>query len=560
MLFFYKHSWLYLILVSFPTIAQTPHISGNIFISVKDGTIKADLEVSQLPATTSYSIGLNSGLNVQYFTDSTGQETYWAEREYNPAKSSESFQYWFPEKDNKKFLPKRFKVSYVGAFPVYADSTIRSEWGDWKGNIAFNGKTVRAAEQSVWYPILYDIAQDKTYRNVSYDLIIHAPDAKAIYLNGSPPQYSQQVHFKSDKAYPLLLFAGDFDFKKQQYTYLINTTLTSKQGEVLDSWFSRITDYYQKNLQIPYGADITLLASTPVSKRNDWLFVTYPTVASVSPKNFLNKLVDDQTGTLSDSSRLSFIAHELGHYYFGTVISPNAALQWVFLEGFTEYLSLQAIRDLLGNRFYERQLKRYAAAAKKMQNFVPLKYVSVGSQTNEDYRYNYIPLLLTALEQQIGRQQLWHWLRSILGSPSIVTDYAFFKKSLLASGVDAAVVNTFESKYLGTASGLQQIIDLFRSTSTHYYFWGVSKEAVQKGSTIKPHAFYTPIKQIRLDDNELKKIAQQYKVFSMGRCRSTTEPCSSDFNVYESLEEARSAQTRWLKNLSADYRLEQVEF
>jgi len=27
--------------------------------------------------------------------------------------------------------------------------------GDWKGNIAFNGMSLRAAESAAWYPILY---------------------------------------------------------------------------------------------------------------------------------------------------------------------------------------------------------------------------------------------------------------------------------------------------------------------------------------------------------------------------------------------------------------------
>lgn len=145
-------------------------------------------------------------------------------------------------------MPQRFKVSYVGAFPVYTDSTRLSDWGDWKGNIAFNGKTLRAAEQTAWYPILYDIAQGKTYQNVTYDITIHAADAKAIYLNGCPPQYGQQARFKSDKPFPLLIFAGDFNFRKEQNTYLVNTNLTTKQAQVLDSWFFRIKDYYQKNL------------------------------------------------------------------------------------------------------------------------------------------------------------------------------------------------------------------------------------------------------------------------------------------------------------------------
>ncbi|WP_051350385.1 hypothetical protein [Dyadobacter alkalitolerans] len=254
------------------------------------------------------------------------------------------------------------------------------------------------------------------------------------------------------------------------------------------------------------------------------------------------------------------MAHELGHYYFGSVISPNSTLQWAFLEGITEYLSLQAIRDLVGKDYYDRQIKRYAGASKKMQDFVPLKNITIGSQINQDYRYNYVPLLLTALEQQIGKQQIWNWLSTVLRSQHPVTNYQFFKKSILDSGVDEQVFTSFEEKYLAPLSSLQDLLYLFRSTSTHYYYWGLSKESVKKGAPNKPHAFYTSIKSIPLDDSNLKKIAQQYKYFSIRQCRPTNETCSSDFNTYDNLEDARNAQAKWLKNLSGEYILKQVDF
>lgn len=99
-----------LLLISLAASAQNPHISGDIYLSVKKGTIQANLEVSRLPSTTNYSLGLNSGFNIQHFTDSTGKVTYEAEREYLPEKSSESFQYWFPAENKKTvFCPNALK-------------------------------------------------------------------------------------------------------------------------------------------------------------------------------------------------------------------------------------------------------------------------------------------------------------------------------------------------------------------------------------------------------------------------------------------------------------------
>lgn len=166
-------------LLSQCSYAQTPHVSGDVYISLKDGLIRADLMMSRLPKTTHYALQLNSGFNVQAFRDSADAFSYAAEKAYDGDQAYESFQYWFPSNDRRsRFLPRQFRIRYVGAFPVHGDSAKRSDWGDWKGNIAFNGKTLRAAEQAAWYPVLYDTLQDKVYHNVTFDLTIHCPDAK----------------------------------------------------------------------------------------------------------------------------------------------------------------------------------------------------------------------------------------------------------------------------------------------------------------------------------------------------------------------------------------------
>ncbi len=435
---------------------NAPHISGDIYVSISGGTIRADLTVSRLPRLNNYSIGLNAGLNIQDFRDSTGKSFYYQEREYRHDKSEESLQYWFPDNNKKgRFMPRQFKITYMGLFPVHTDSSRLSDWGDWKGNIAFNGKTIRAAEQTAWYPVIYDISEDKVYQNVTFDVTVHAPGARAIYMNGCPPQYGAKIQFKSDNAFPMMLFAGDFDFKKYRNTNLVNTTLSDLQANVLDSCFTKIRSFYEKNLQIPYGADITLLASTPVSKRNDWLFVTYPTIASISPKNWLNSLVDKNTGLLTKPEHMSFMAHELAHYYFGSVVSPNSTLRWVFLEGFAEYLSLQATRELLGDGVYNFKLSGYKSSFNGADSLLPLSEVKISSDVSELYRYSYVPLLLTALERQIGKAQMWKWFNKILTSPNPETDYAFLKQSLLDSGVASKAVEEFEKRYLTKTDSLK---------------------------------------------------------------------------------------------------------
>lgn len=442
--------------------AQTPHISGDVFISLKDGTLRADLEVSGLPTANRYFLRLNTGMAIRFLRDSTNTFNYSLQRACDTGKSAESCEYWLPAPDGKgRYLPGRFRISYVGAFPVHDDPALRSERGDWKGNIAFNGQTIRATEQSVWYPVILDPEEGRAHTDVTYDLTFHTPGAKAHYLNGSAPQYGPEVRFQTTTPYPLMLFAGDFDFKKERNTWLVNTTFTAGQALVVDGWFTKFRKYYEEHLQIPYGTDITLLASTPVSKRNNWMFVTYPTIASVSPDNWLNTLVDEKTMTISDSARLSFLAHELGHYYFGSVFRPNSTLHWAFLEGMTEYMSLLAVRDLVGKSYYDRQISQYVEASRKLTSFVPLGRISNTNEVNHTYRYQYIPLLMTALEQEFGQERIWQWLSGVLHTSGAKTDYVFFRESLLKSGIDPNAFKAFEERFLTSSNSLQDLLALF---------------------------------------------------------------------------------------------------
>jgi len=335
-------------------IAQIPHLTGEVKISILNGTIEGDLEYSNLPKLKNYSIWLNTGLNLRYFRDGEDKFNYGNIKYYDEEKSSEAFQYYFPDKDNKdRFLPEKFKINYVGKFPVISDTLKASNRGDWKGNIAFNGKSIRASEQTAWYPILYDIENDVELNKVTYDIKINCIDCESIYLNGSSPIKGKTVNFKSDKPISMMLFAGIFDFTKNNHTYFINTELNSEQEKVLGSWTDKIVNFYENKFKIPYENSVTYLYTTPISKKNAWMFVTYPTIVIIGQEKYnVKSYFAPNTNKLKDNSNIEYFAHELGHYYFGTVIVPNSELRWVFLEGLTEYLALQTVKEVLGEESY----------------------------------------------------------------------------------------------------------------------------------------------------------------------------------------------------------------
>ena len=430
-------------------IAQIPHLTGEVKISILNGTIEGDLEYSNLPKLKNYSIWLNTGLNLRYFRDGEDKFNYGNIKYYDEEKSSEAFQYYFPDKDNKdRFLPEKFKINYVGKFPVISDTLKASNRGDWKGNIAFNGKSIRASEQTAWYPILYDIENDIELNKVTYDIKINCIDCESIYLNGSSPIKGKTANFKSDKPISMMLFAGIFDFTKNNHTYFINTELNSEQEKVLGSWTDKIVNFYENKFKIPYENSVTYLYTTPISKKNAWMFVTYPTIVIIGQEKYnVKSYFAPNTNKLKDNSNIEYFAHELGHYYFGTVIVPNSELRWVFLEGLTEYLALQTVKEVLGEESYHKKIDTYL---KGTIDYIPKSMATIkNSEIDETYRYYYVPLLVTALEKEIGKERVWNWLRTVLKSEkSVKTDYEYFKTSLVKSGIKEIEFKNFEEKYI----------------------------------------------------------------------------------------------------------------
>jgi hypothetical protein len=439
--------------------AQFPHISGTFTISLKKGMIEADLAITNVPYRYPCSILLNGGLNIRYFRNIGDSSNYSYDRYYAEEASEESFAYYFPAfRRTRWFVPQSLRISYVGAFPVISDTLKMSSSGDWKGNIAFNGDYIRATEQSVWYPIFYDTLNDVKYTSVTYDIKIVTDNAKSIFVNGSAPQQGPVAVFKSDIPTELLLFAGNYDYTQKDKTYFLNGGLNDKQQDVLSSWSNKIRQFYENKLQMPYGYPISYLSAEPVTKYNAWAFVTYPTIAVIGRGKYnLKEYFDPKTQELKDSSRLNTISHELGHYYFGTVFVANDNMRWFFDEGVTEYISLQATRSLLGKNNYSKRIAKYIDEINGA-DFTPLNALTEPDNIDNDYRYNYAPLLLTVLEKQVGEDKIWKWLNIVLKSKPAKCNYNFFRETLLQAGVSQVDFDSFEANYIASETSEQNVI------------------------------------------------------------------------------------------------------
>jgi hypothetical protein len=351
---------------------------------------------------------------------------------------------------------KEVQVTYSGKFPVDSSFSKLPKTGDWKGNIAFNGKSCRASEQTVWYPVLLDRTTNQPNYKVTYDVHVSCQDCETIYLNGNLPVQGVQANLKSNTSVPLILFAGNFKVQKTKFNWYLNSSLSQDQLSAFDNWVTKIQEFFSANLS-PYGKEIIFIETTPVSKNDDWAFVTFPTIVFINQNGGIGEFLSN--ASFKDSISVNFLAHELGHFYFGEKVNPSSALRWAYLEGFTSYLALKCLQKITSDKVYLRQLRTHVESAQKLHHPIPLKKVVSPSQleSNSLYRYDYIPILLTALEIEIGEETLWKAIRLILSTDRSVTDYTLLKNALISVGVTAQRIEGLETNYLDNRDSIDEI-------------------------------------------------------------------------------------------------------
>ncbi|GAA0304553.1 hypothetical protein N9W11_06180 [Psychrosphaera haliotis] len=430
--------------------AKPPKLSGTLTLSVTHGTIDANFTLSNIPKIKNYYIFINSGLNIQYFRDKDDGFNYSYQKDYNNEYSYESFGYYLPDKTGKgKFLPSSLTFKYTGKFPVISDMTKASDYGDWKGNIAFNGKTVRAdGMQAAWYPVLYDIDKDIRFDSLVYDIEVKCADCQSIHVNGSAPVKGTSGTFSSNKAQQLMLFAGDFDIAQRNGSYFLNSRLSPNQMTKFGKVSASFERYYQKKLNLPYGEKIVFIHTTPTSKKNGWLFVAYPSIVYIAHmENGLADLINDKT---TDWFK-PFFAHEFAHYYFGTYRKFNSELGDMISESFSEYLSLKVTEDLIGEDAYQ------AIIAKKLTELANVKLTPISEiNTSADYGnrnlyvYTFGSINWIMLEREIGKEKMWSWIRKLLTVESDYTNYDFLINTLGDVLNDPARLKDIEHKYFKT--------------------------------------------------------------------------------------------------------------
>lgn len=534
-----------------------PHLQGKVNISIKKGTIECDLILSNMPRISDYYIRLNSGMNIRYIKnaeESTFPLSF--ERSMKDTMSyGESIAYFIAAHNKSgKYLPHAIRFNYVGMYPVIADTTSVE---DWRGNIAFNGTSLRAdGLQSAWCPILYDVATDTRYEKMTYDLDVTCNDCAVIYVNGSQPVSSTHAKVSSNSSQDLTMFAGDFKSVSINGTNFLNPDADENQLTELEKSLDSIKGYFEKKLSFPFKGKEVYIQTTPVSKKNSWLFASYPTIVKVGWGEGMKSFASKTKG----SGFIQYMSHELAHYYFGTIRTFNSELGDMITEGFAEFLSLHITKKRFGDSLYYEILQRKIQA---LSNLTPMPISKVHSksdyQNRELYVYYYAPLLFLAVEKEIGEEKIWEWTKSLLQSPTTFTNYLFLEQTLKTVVNDKSKFKLLQGKYFNSEKSLQNIVSTLdintkgssdskeenNKIKTYYYFF-FSMPMVDVGSSQNHVIKHTEIKQISCSDEELSKMADPIFKRIDDECENDGG-CTSDINTFNSFENAQNALQKWLK-------------
>ncbi len=420
-----------------PAAAQAlaPHLTGDVGVDPAQGLLHGSLCLSGFDARTPVRFLLAAPLNVKAVTDTAGNELQWGEVS-EPRTVGEAREY-LAQAPSKEPLTSMC-VQFRGAVPVYETNSARS---DWKGRIAATHGTLRAAEQTRWYPTLFDSAAATAVTDVTYRLHVACATCRALYVNGAPVVVDTSGSFASTVPRAPLLFVGDFDVRKTPALTFLGGSADSATAHVFTDAFDRISGYYAKLLGIPYGDHPVLLSFYSVSQRYppgqvSWQFVTWPTITFSGGIDF-GRLVENADGGRLPDWLWKSLSHEMGHYYFGTLHMPHGPLFWPVLESTAEYLSLKSAAHFRGD------LSLYASVARDLAaidtSLTPLNRVSAQGEVTSAYRYQVAPLYLLELDHAVGEAKVAAMLRALARSPDAETaDWDQLVRAARTAGITEA--------------------------------------------------------------------------------------------------------------------------
>ncbi|HUB59901.1 MAG TPA: hypothetical protein VL978_04315 [Puia sp.] len=437
-----------------------PYLTGKVKISLAQGTFDCEFTMKDYPIIPDYLIRINSGMNIFWFKNEKGYRLLYDKSTADSTGTFESCDYSFPTdyRDVDKFLPPELQFRYTGKYPVVRDTTESGdvEANDWRGNIAFNGYSVRAdGLQSAWYPELYDIKKKKQYERVRYDMDIDCADCRVIYVNGVAPIKGTHAHVHSEVPRELFLFAGNFPVVSSEGTYFLDAGLSAAQLHAFAKMTADAKHFYEAGFKVPFMDPITYVQANPTAPRYGFSFVSFPTIVNVGFGEYALSGFHDP----ANSPLYEVMSHELAHYYFGTIRQFNTFFGAVLQEGLAEFLALNVLKNEQADTIYEKTL---LGKIKDAQTFQQIPMSRLNSEKDfwnrELYVYYFAPVIFLAIQKEIGDSATWEWMHQLLTMPTQWTDYAFLETTLQKALGDKAKSTALAAKYFETPDALQNAI------------------------------------------------------------------------------------------------------
>lgn len=425
---------------------EQARLTGRLNVDTRTGSLAGNLCVTRTGPVRRFLLA--NGLNVREVTDATSGKDYAFDVEMMDNADGDATTYTLAENDSADGIC----VEFVGLYPVFHLDAGEAAAGDWKGRVAFDGRTVRATEQTRFYPVVLQ-SNGGQLDQLAYDIEVTCATCRAIYLNGSAPVRGRRAHLVSSVRRPLLLYAGDFPVSRYAGSYFVGAEASPASARVLGEELAQIASAHRSYLGLPIEDSPVLLSfasvqrSQPVGKIA-WAFASWPTLATSGRLSF-----DEVVSRMSDEHfkrfQLHYLAHEMAHYYFYERYNPRGPLRWFMMESTAEYLAAVAVRRLQGEAAYEERLGYYVEGARL--DVKPLDRVTAPEEINENYRYNVGPLLWVAMSNTLGKDVVRDTLAEFARAPPDAdVDYAMLRRRLITAGARVTDVQRFEAECLHT--------------------------------------------------------------------------------------------------------------
>jgi hypothetical protein len=219
---------------------------------------------------------------------------------------------------------------------------------------------------------------------------------------------------------------------------------------------------------------------------------------------------------------------------------------------------MQITRTFISDSLYhEKQQSKVNA----MRNFKPMPIAEVRSKNDyrnrELYVYYYAPLIFSAIEKEIGEDKMWEWIKALLQSPTVFTNYHFFEETLSKVVNNKSTFELLRDKYLSSDQALQNAVSTLNIKAdesitkeqnpvakTYYYFF-FSEPQVDAGSSQNHVVRHTEVLHFTGTPDELSKMAGPIFQKIDKECENEGG-CSSEFNTYDSKEKAEQRLQFWI--------------